>query len=75
MLSKVWSIFSSSKSSPADTLTGIELEGIIYLKRIGQEKILLSNECIATLSIVNDKTFDYNLYIVNEDSETETGEF
>ena len=64
MLGKIWNYFSPESSlenaSPS-------LQGILYIKELGKQIKQLAEECTISLSIKNEKTFNYVINITNED--------
>lgn len=72
MFGKILSIFGNSKSSIAETLNNLTLDGILYHKTIGKPRINISQECSLFLSIVNESNYEYNLALTNDDFDTLT---
>lgn len=75
MISKIFSNLFGSKASISDTLQSLTLTGILYIKQIGAQKTCISQECTMSMSIVNERTYDYNLNIINDDYDSLTGTF
>jgi hypothetical protein len=76
MINKIFNFFTGSKREGLiDQLAEITLKGNLFKKSIGKQKEEISEEALIYLSIVNDKTFDYNLNIVNGDYEFRKGIF
>jgi hypothetical protein len=69
MINKNFNFFAGSKSSLADSLREVTIRRNLFKKQIGKKKEEISEEATITFSIVNEKTFDYNLNIINEDYE------
>ncbi len=71
MLSKVYGIFTGSngKNNFESKLKNLKLIGSLHKKVIGGKKEEMSDECTLTMSITNEKSFDYNIDISNDEYE------
>ena len=65
MLGKIWNYFSPEENSQANTSPS--LQGILFIKDLGKEIQQLAEECTISLSIKDEKTFNYVINITNED--------
>ena len=65
MLGKIWNYFSPEKNSEGNTSPS--LQGILYIKDLGKPIQQLAEECTISLSIKDEKTFNYVINITNED--------
>ena len=65
MLSYLWSFFSSSQPTPTEMQPS--LQGTLYIKKLNNPFQKLSEECEISLSIIDEKKFNYVLNIKNED--------
>ena len=65
MLGKVWNYFSPEKNISQNVSPS--LQGELYIKNIGKEIQLLAEECTISLSIKDEKKFNYVINITNED--------
>ena len=65
MLGKIWNYFSPEKIDP--NKVSPSLQGILYIKDIGKPIQKLADECTISLSIRDEKTFNYVINIINED--------
>lgn len=66
MINKIFGKIFNSTKYPHE-LKNLKLIGELYRKRINKPKELIAEECSLFVSIVNEKTFDYNLNVHNED--------
>jgi hypothetical protein len=74
MINKIFNFFTGSKTGGlADSLADYTLKGTLYKKVIGRKKEEISEEAYLFLTIVNEKTWDYNLNIANADYEYKKG--
>ena len=64
MLGKIWNYFSPESNSENESPS---LQGILYIKELGKQIQQLAEECTISLSIKNEKTFNYVINITNED--------
>ena len=64
MLGKIWNYFSEDKSNENASPS---LQGILFIKDKGKEIQKLAEECTISLSIKDEKTFNYVINITNED--------
>ena len=64
MLSYLWSFFSSAPSTSEISPT---LKGTLYIKKINKPFQKLAEECSISVSIIDEKKFNYVLNITNED--------
>jgi hypothetical protein len=71
MINKIFDYFkgSSKGESLADSLSEVNLKGNLFKKQIGKKKEEISEEANLYLSVVNEKTHDFNLNIENSDYE------
>lgn len=69
MIGKIFGLFKSSntQNSLGDSLSKMKLIGSFYKKVIGGQKESMAEECTMYMSIVNEKTFDYNLNVYNDE--------
>ena len=65
MIGKIWNYFSPEKIDP--NKVSPSLQGILYIKDIGKPIQKLADECTISLSIRDEKTFNYVINIINED--------
>ena len=65
MLSYLWSFFSSSQQTPTEMKPS--LQGTLYIKKLNKPFQKLSEECEISLSIIDEKKFNYVLNIKNDD--------
>ena len=65
MLSYIWSFFSSS--NPSTNEISPSLRGTLYIKKMNSPFQKLAEECCISLSIIDEKKFNYVLNITNED--------
>ena len=65
MLGKIWNYFSPEKIDP--NKVSPSLQGILYIKDLGKPIQKLADECTISLSIRDEKTFNYVINIINED--------
>ena len=64
MLGKIWNYFSPKSNSENASPS---LQGILYIKELGKQIQQLAEECTISLSIKDEKTFNYVINITNED--------
>jgi hypothetical protein len=70
MINKIFGFFKGGNNDShnyKDSLDKIKLQGSFHKKVIGGSKETIGDECTIYLSIVNDKTFDYNLNVYNDE--------
>ena len=67
MLGKIWNYFSGNQSSASISEDSPSLQGNLYIKELGKKIQQLSEECSISLTIKDEKKFDYVLNIVNDD--------
>ncbi len=67
MINKIFGYFKSSNASLKDTIEKVRLTGSFHKKTIGGSNEAVGDECTLSLTIVNEKTFDYNLDVRNEE--------
>ena len=65
MLSYLWSFFSSSQQTPTEMKPS--LQGTLYIKKLKKPFQKLAEECEISLSIIDEKKFNYVLNIKNDD--------
>ena len=71
MLGYIWSFFSSSQQPPAKesspSPSSPSLQGTLYIKELNKPFQKLAEECTISLSIIDEKNYNYVLNITNED--------
>lgn len=68
MMSKLFGLFTgSSKSTLKEILPRLRLIGSLHRKRIGKNREEIAEECVISMSISNEKTFDYLLNIESDE--------
>lgn len=73
MINKIFGFFKGGNNDPSisqnymDCLDKIKLQGSFHKKIIGGTKETMGDECTLYLSLVNEKTFDYNLNVYNDE--------
>lgn len=73
MINKIFGYFKGGNNDPSisqnykDSLDKIKLQGSFHKKIIGGTKETMGDECTLYLSLVNEKTFDYNLNVYNDE--------
>jgi hypothetical protein len=73
MINKIFGYFkggnndSSTSHNFLDSLDKYKLQGSFHKKVIGGTKETIGDECTIYLSNVNEKTFDYNLNVYNDE--------
>ena len=65
MLGKVWNYFSPEKNTSENVSPS--LQGTLYIKDLGKPIQQLAEECTISLSIKDEKSFNYVINITNED--------
>jgi hypothetical protein len=65
MMDKLKNIFGFNKNSYNDSLKQMKLYGELHLKEIGRKPQLLSEDCVLSLTIKNEKEFDYTMHLYN----------
>ena len=66
MLSYLWSFFSSPEQ-PKTNENSPSLQGTLYIKQLNKPFQKLAEECTISLSVIDEKNFNYVLNITNED--------
>ena len=66
MLSYLWSFFSSPEQ-PKTNENSPKLQGTLYIKQLNKPFQKLAEECTISLSVIDEKNFNYVLNITNED--------
>ena len=66
MLSYLWSFFSSGQQTKTSEISP-SLQGTLYIKQINKPFQKLAEECSISLSIIDEKNYNYVLNITNED--------
>ena len=66
MLSYSWSFFSSPEQ-PKTNENSPSLQGTLYIKQLNKPFQKLAEECTISLSVIDEKNFNYVLNITNED--------
>ena len=66
MLSYLWSFFSSPEQ-PKTNDNSPSLQGTLYIKQLNKPFQKLAEECTISLSVIDEKNFNYVLNITNED--------
>src|SRR4051794_18516580 len=70
MINKIFGYFKgagTSTNSIKENISHLKLLGTFYKKVVGEKKEMMGEECTLYMSIVNDKTFDYNLNVYNDE--------
>ena len=65
MLGKIWNYFSSENNSSENISPS--LQGTLYIKELGKQIQQLAEECTISLSVKDEKKFNYVINITNED--------
>ena len=65
MLGKIWNYFSSENNSSENISPS--LQGTLYIKELGKQIQQLAEECTISLSVKDEKNFNYVINITNED--------
>ena len=65
MLGKIWNYFYPEKSETKEIAPS--LQGTLYIKELNKPFQKLAEECSISLSVIDEKNFNYVLNIINED--------